>query len=165
MEEQHYWFSFKNMPSCTAWGLIRTDWGKKSFWSTWLEMSPLTAFVKCLVLDGINLNTVHKLSIKEKLQSRDFNLGLMGEKSKHHLWAKLPHPPKPPTPAWKWVECSQLANLSQFESFSTLDARCIRKIHYIAIKLFTQNNLYCFPLSPRGITLGILVAFYKQFIN
>ena len=41
---------------------------KKLFFSTWLQTSLLTAFAKFIayLLDGFVLNTIHKISFKEK---------------------------------------------------------------------------------------------------
>ena len=48
----------------------------------------------CLVLDGFDLTTIHKLSSKENWRSLDLNPGLLGEKREHSLSANPPLPLK-----------------------------------------------------------------------
>ena len=54
------------------------------FCSTFLDTHCICE-INCLALDGLNLNTVHQLSSKEKKyqQSQDSDLGLLGEKLRH----------------------------------------------------------------------------------
>ena len=51
--------------------------------------------IHCLALDGFDLNSVHKLSSKDKKsqQSRDPNPGLLGGKQGYFLCAKQPRLP------------------------------------------------------------------------
>ena len=49
-------------PQCSD---FTTDF-QKMFFCTLLWISPLTAFVKSIALDGFDLNTVHRLSNKEE---------------------------------------------------------------------------------------------------